>query len=85
MTDESWIRTLAEAEATGELLRLYGAARDPDNGRVDNIMRIHSLHPEGLKAHLALYLSVMRGTPTLPKLEREMIALVVSRLNDCHY
>ena len=33
----------------------------------------------------ALYTSAMTGTPGLPKLEREMIALVVSRLNGCHY
>jgi uncharacterized peroxidase-related enzyme len=28
---------------------------------------------------------VMTGTPTLRKVEREMIALVVSVINDCHY
>lgn len=81
----SWIRTLADDQAAGELRRLYDAARDPESGRVDNIMSIHSLHPAGLQAHLGLYLTVMRGTTTLPKVEREMIALVVSRLNECHY
>jgi AhpD family alkylhydroperoxidase len=28
---------------------------------------------------------VMRGTKTLSKADREMIALVVSLLNNCHY
>jgi alkylhydroperoxidase family enzyme len=81
----SFIRMLAEDEAAGELAQLYTSARDPEHGRVDNIMRIHSLHPAGLAAHLALYTAVMRGTATLPKLERELIALVVSKLNACHY
>jgi AhpD family alkylhydroperoxidase len=27
----------------------------------------------------------MKGTKTLRKVEREMIALVVSKKNDCHY
>jgi AhpD family alkylhydroperoxidase len=32
-----------------------------------------------------LYRQAMRGTRTLRKVEREMIALVVSRVNECHY
>jgi AhpD family alkylhydroperoxidase len=32
-----------------------------------------------------LYRAVMKGTPGLSAAEREMIALVVSRANDCHY
>ena len=31
------------------------------------------------------YAAVMRGTATLPKVDRELIALVVSDLNGCHY
>lgn len=48
-------------------------------------MRIHSLHPAGLEAHFALYRAVMLGTPSLRKVDREMIALVVSATNGCHY
>jgi AhpD family alkylhydroperoxidase len=32
-----------------------------------------------------LYTSAMAGTATLRKVEREMIALVVSLHNECHY
>ena len=81
----AFIRTVDEAEATAELDDLYRRARDPLNGRVDNILKIHSLHPAGLDAHLRLYTTVMRGTTSLPKVERELIALVVSRINECHY
>ena len=83
--DESWIRTIDEADATGELAALYARVTDSGSGRVDNIMKVHSLHPAGLAAHFELYRTVMRGSPTLPTVDREMIALVVSVVNECHY
>ena len=47
--------------------------------------RALALNPAGLAAHLQLYRAVMRGSRSLRKVERELIALVVSRVNDCHY
>ena len=81
----AWIDTFREDEWTGDLVPLYASVVDPERGRVDNIMQIHSLNPEGLKAHDALYRSAMRGTASLRKVERELIALVVSACNECHY
>ena len=81
----AWIETTGEAAAGDALGALYARAADPTTGALDNIMRIHSLHPAGLEAHLALYGAVMRGTPSLPKVERELIALVVSAANGCAY
>jgi len=81
----TWIRTISEENADGELAGVYGANRDPSSGRVDEILRVHSLHVAGLRGHLALYEAVMRGTPGLPKVERELIALCTSRLNRCRY
>jgi alkylhydroperoxidase family enzyme len=81
----SWIRVIEEAEAEGRLAELYGSARDPESGRVDAILEVHSLAPAGLEAHLGLYRHVMRGTEELPKVEREMVALVVSLENGCRY
>lgn len=80
-----WIETIDVPEATGRLAELYAAMVDPEHGRVDEILRIHSLHPAGLAAHFELYRAVMRPTRGLGKIEREMIALVVSRANECHY
>ncbi len=74
-----------EASAGGRLAELYGPMTDPAYGRVDHILQIHSLHPEGLRTHWELYREVMKGTRTLRKVDREMIALVVSLINDCHY
>ena len=81
----SWIETVDEGEAEGRLGELYAAMLDPATGRVDNVLKIHSLHPEGLEAHWKLYRAAMRGTKGLRGVEREMIAVVVSRLNGCHY
>ena len=54
-------------------------------GRVDNILRIHGLNPPSLGAHYQLYATLMRGRSELTRVQREMIALVVSAVNDCHY
>ena len=81
----SWIPTVPRAEASGSLAELYAAACDPTTGELDHILQVHSLHPAGLAAHLELYTTVMRGTPGLPKVDRELVALTVSALNACHY
>lgn len=81
----AFIETIDEDDADEALARLYAAMADPLSRRVDNILKVHSLHPAGLSAHFALYQAVMRGTAGLPKVDRELIALVVSGLNGCHY
>ena len=74
--DDSWEGALGE---------LHPQVVDRAYGRVDNILAVHSLNPRGMAAHQGLYTSAMTGTATLPKVERELIALVVSLQNDCHY
>ncbi len=81
----SWIRVLDPRNAEGLLKRLIAPFYDPETNRVDHILMVHSLDPEGLRAHLALYNHVMTGDDSLPRAEREMIAVTVSRLNRCHY
>lgn len=80
----AWINTTPE-ETSDELSALYAEVADPTNGKVDHIMAIHSLHPKGLRSHFDLYRAVMTGTASLRKVEREMIALIVSQRNDCYY
>ena len=87
--ERSWIKVLEpeEVERSGDerLQRLYAASVDPTTGQLDNILAVHSLHTAGMEAHVALYRAVMAGTATLRKVERELVAWVVSRLNECHY
>ena len=81
----AWIETIEPAAATGRLAELYDLVIDPHNGQVHNIMQVHGLNPDGLAAHYQLYQAVMAGTPGLPLVDRELIALVVSQHNGCHY
>ena len=82
-----FIDTVADDQWANDdrLAELYGQVVDKQWGRVDNIMAVHSLNPRGLAAHQGLYASAMAGTATLRKVERELIALVVSLENHCHY
>lgn len=79
-----WIRTVNEEEAQGELRRIYDRIRGT-RGRTSNIFLSQSLNPEALEAHLDLYLRIMFGKGTLRRLQREMIAVVVSAANNCEY
>jgi alkylhydroperoxidase family enzyme len=85
----AWIHVVPELEAQGELAvvydELYAPWPDDPRGQLDNILQIHSLDPASLRAHLALYNNAMTGTPSLPRVDREMIAVVVSGINACHY
>lgn len=79
------IQVIPDDEWSDELADLYPQVVDPTYERVDNIIAVHSLNPRGLAAHQSLYVSAMASTKTLRKVEREMIALVVSLENHCHY
>jgi alkylhydroperoxidase family enzyme len=68
----------------GRLGALYRKHRRPD-GLVDNILRVSSLNPAALANHLSLYEHLMRGESGLSLAERELIAVAVSVVNDCHY
>jgi len=81
----AWIDTVPDDEWSGPLEDLYAKVVDRTHGRVDHIMSIHSLNPKALGAHIGVYGSAMAGTATLRKVERELVALVVSQLNGCHY
>jgi alkylhydroperoxidase family enzyme len=80
-----WIEAPHEDEWDDDLAELRDEVIDANHDRVDWIMRIHALDAGSLAAHNALYRQVMKGTATLRKVEREMIAMVVSQVNDCHY
>ncbi len=80
----AWIKMIQEDEAEGELKEMYDQNVEPWGG-VDNILKIHSLSPESLKAHISLYKTVMYGKSPIRRPEREMIAVAVSAVNGCHY
>lgn len=80
----AWITVISEDEATGRLKELYNKYAGP-SGEVDNILKIHSLNVKSLQTHYDLYAHLMRGRSDLSRVQREMIAVVVSAVNQCHY
>lgn len=80
----AWIKTVAESEAAGSLAAQYQAALKRA-GRVFNILKIQSLKPSTLKESMDLYMATMVAGSGLTRAEREMLATVVSKTNDCHY
>jgi alkylhydroperoxidase family enzyme len=78
------LRLIDEGEATGELKREYDAAIRRA-GKVFNIVKAMSLRPGVLSEAMGLYRAVMFGPSELSRAERELLAVVVSCTNDCHY
>jgi alkylhydroperoxidase family enzyme len=80
----AWIHVVPEDEATGRLKELYEKYREPWGG-VDHIISIHSLNVRSMMTHYDLYAHLMRGRSDLSRAQREMIAVVASAANRCHY
>jgi uncharacterized peroxidase-related enzyme len=54
-------------------------------GFVPNVFSAYSLKPQRLRNFMTMYNEVMLSESALSKLEREMIAVVVSSANRCYY
>lgn len=79
-----WIRTVQPDEATGRLAKTYRAAIERA-GRVFGIVKAQSIAPAVLDASLGLYQRIMFAPEGLARYQRELLAVVVSRVNACHY
>ena len=71
-------------EASGVLKEEYDAAVGRA-GKVFNIVKAMSLRPGVLRRSMELYKGIMFDPCGLSRQERELLATVVSRENDCHY
>lgn len=81
----AWIQTVEEAEAEGIVKEEYDAAI-ARAGRLYNIVKLFSVRPKSMRAFVELYKVVMHdGESPLSRVQREMIATVVSKVNQCHY
>jgi alkylhydroperoxidase family enzyme len=78
------LRLIEEAEASGLLAEEYDAAV-ARAGKVFNIVKAMSLRPPVLRSSMRLYREIMFGESALSRQERELLATVVSRANDCFY
>ncbi|MDR3532509.1 MAG: peroxidase-related enzyme [Rhodopila sp.] len=54
-------------------------------GYVPNVLSAYSLRPQRLRNFMSIYNEIMLSPSGLSKLEREMVAVVVSSANRCYY
>lgn len=66
-------------------LRKYFAVCDEKIGFLPNVLAAYSFNEKKLRAFIGLYNDLMLDESPLSKLEREMIAVVVSAANRCYY
>ena len=80
----AFIGIIEADDADGDLKAIYGQA-ERRAGRVFNVLKIMSRSPRALRASMDMYLAVMFGASDLSRAQREMLAVVVSAANHCHY
>ncbi len=80
----AWIELIHEDRAEGLLARIYESALQR-SGRVYNILKIQSQNASALQAMMQLYQAASLGESPLTRAQREMLAVVVSKTNDCEY
>ena len=78
------LRVPAEDEVPAEVKELWAKPLER-LGFVPNVLRVFALRPEHLLGWWSYYDNLMRGESGLTKAQREMIAVVVSATNRCHY
>jgi uncharacterized peroxidase-related enzyme len=80
----SWLRMPPEGDAPDGVQALFDKASEK-LGFVPNVLRVYALRPRHLELWNAFYDELMRGESSLTRVQREMIAVVVSTINRCHY
>ena len=80
----AWVKTIDEKDAQGLLRKEYDDALKRA-GKIYNIVKISSLKPTIVRQSMAFYAALMHAPGRLSRARREMIAVVVSRANNCHY
>ncbi len=79
----AWIRVIQHDEASGELAEYYRQIQ-VEGRRVSNVQKAISMNPKAMNALDALQRSFEENGVLSPR-HREMIAVVTSALNRCHY
>jgi alkylhydroperoxidase family enzyme len=79
-----WIEQIPIAEATGLLKEEFDKALKRA-GRVWHIVHIMSVNPRAMHDSIGFYATIMMGESPLTRVQREMLATVISAENRCHY
>lgn len=80
----AYIRTIEPEDAEGQLKEVYDEILQK-RGKLAEIHKLQSLNPQSIVDHMDLYMTVMFGSSPLKRAQREMMAVVVSKVNDCRY
>ncbi|PIP80146.1 MAG: peroxidase [Gammaproteobacteria bacterium CG22_combo_CG10-13_8_21_14_all_40_8] len=80
----AFIDIIPPENAEGELKEVYDQVIK-SRGAVAEVLRLHSLNPKSLTTHVDLYMGIMFGKSPLKRHIREMMAVVVSKANNCYY
>jgi hypothetical protein len=80
----AFVKTVPEAQASGLVKEEYqkGIKRV---GYAAQVLKVSSLVPEIMKGSIDFYLSLMHKPSRTARPLKEMIAVVVSGINLCHY
>ncbi len=76
---------IPDAAALDEDLQTVWKKATEKLGLVPNVLQAYSLRPQRLRNFMAMYNELMLSPSGLSKLEREMVAVVVSSANRCYY
>ena len=79
-----YIETIEPENAEGKLKEIYDDFL-LRRGKIAEVHKIQSLNPESIINHMDLYMTIMFGKSPLKRVQREMIAVVVSKANNCEY
>ena len=92
---QGWIQMIGAHEAEGALKDVYikmrtnmgsrPAVYSTPNGDAPNIVKSHSLEPEGLRLAFGISTAIHWSDKSLPWAKREMLNTVTSRANNCFY
>lgn len=80
----SRIQVVQEHEAQGRLKEIYEQLNQ-SRGKLAEVHKIQSLRPESIVKHMDLYMEIMFSKSELSRVQREMVAVVVSVANRCAY
>ena len=78
------INVIEYERASGRLKNIYDDLIFK-RGKLAEVHKIQSLRPESIVKHMDLYLEIMFSKSELSRAERELMAVVTSVTNKCHY
>jgi len=80
----AYIDYIKYSDADGRLKEIYDDVINK-RGKLASVHMVQALNPESIVYHMDLYLELVYGRSPLKRYQREMIAVVVSKTNDCDY